>query len=193
VRGGEKLGRREVKRGIGENRGYLLPILLTALLVRVERTAFRTRLGVAELGVLTLSLVLLRRLNLRSVASSTSKSSAASAIKAASGIGLLDSTKATLGTLPNSNILSCANATHVFTGTTVRLERILRRSSRSLSYSLGSTPRTPSGAGSTSGLTQTAHETLKTRTPVQLLVVVSWKGAANVLMLVMVPNVIVRT
>ena len=97
-----------------------MPVLLAATLVRVECTAFRSRLRVAELGVLTLTLVLLRLLYLRTIAGPTSEPSAAGTIEAASGGGLLDPTKAALGApLSNTDVLSSANSTHVLTGTTV--------------------------------------------------------------------------
>jgi len=115
---GKEMERRETKRGMRETVRYSLPILLAAL-VRVERTTFRTRLGVAELGVLTLTLVLLGLLDLRTIASSTSEPPAASTVKTTSGIGLLNSTKATLRTLSNPDVLSSANSAHVFTGTTI--------------------------------------------------------------------------
>lgn len=100
-------------------------------------------MGVAELRVLTLTLVLLGLLDLRAIAGPTSEPSTSSTVKAASGSGLLDSTNATLGAaLSNPNVLSSANSTHFLTRTTVGLERVLWRSARSLGYSLGSTTRT---------------------------------------------------
>lgn len=97
---------------------YLSPIW-AATLVRVERTTFRTRLRVTELVVLSLTLVLLWLLNLRAIAG-PSEPSATSAIKGASGGGLLHSTKATLRTaLSNPNVLSGANSAHILARTSV--------------------------------------------------------------------------
>jgi hypothetical protein len=109
-----------IKRGVWTGAmSYLLPILAT-LLIRVERTAIRTRLRVAELGVLGLTLVLLGLLNLRTISGSTSEPSTTSPIETASGGGLLDSTKSTWGTaLSSPNALSSANPDHVLAGTTV--------------------------------------------------------------------------
>ena len=144
------------------------------------------------MGVLSLALVLLG-LNLGTIAG-PSESSAAGTIEATSRSGLLYSTEATWGTaLSNPDTLSSADSAHVLTGATIGFEGIFWRSARSLVYSLGSTPGTTCRIGYTRGLAQAAHEALEARTSVQLLVIISWERASNVLVLVVIPDLIVRT
>ena len=95
-----------------------MPIRL-ATLVRVERATFGTRLRVAELGILGLTLVLLGLLDLRAIAS-PSEPSAPCTVEVISGSGLLNSTEAAWGAaLSNPDVLSCANSTYIFARTTV--------------------------------------------------------------------------
>lgn len=97
-----------------------MPILLSTL-IRVERAALRTRLGVTKLGVLGLTLMLLGLLNLGTIACPTEPPPRT--IEAAPGSGLLDSTEATWGTaLPDPDVLSAADPADILARATVRLK-----------------------------------------------------------------------
>lgn len=94
--------------------------------------------------------------------------------------------------MSDPDVLPSANSTHIFTRTTVRLERVLGRSTGPLVHSLWSASCTSSGVGYTRGLTQASHEALEPWIPVQLLVIISRKSASNALVLAVVSNIIIR-